>query len=503
MDGNKNKGMARGTRLEKLHADILVKLSGDDKKVEYHSAQHLIDINYAHIVMLLKQNIIDMNDAKRILKIFRNIEHDGAENVVPLDFKYGDLVVCLEQFVIEKTGVNCGGKINVGRSRNDINATVSKMVIREEVLNILESLYEFEKILLSMSEQNIETVMPGYTHHSRHAQPITFGYFLMGNFDVFYRDMQRFENLWTRLNLCPMGAAALATTSFDLDRELVADLLGFEDVHEHGYDAISSRDYLIEYLFIISEITCELGRMAENFLLWTTFEFDMVELADEYTSFSSIMPQKKNAVSLECIRALNPIIYGKLFNALSILKALPWCNGREITLLEKDHHDTAEKVINMIILFGGLLKSIKINKSRMYQLTEDGFSTATEIADMLVKEYDLPFRTAHEVVGLSIKKTLNNGKKAKNISSDLIEECINEYTGQKISIDSSLVEMALDPLNNVMVRKLRGGPAPSEVKRMIKNRIKKIEERKQFISSKRVLLENSNKKLNYMVDKII
>ncbi|MCX5905753.1 MAG: lyase family protein, partial [Deltaproteobacteria bacterium] len=291
-----------------------------------------LKINVAHVLMLKEQKILTPGEAGQILAAIEKLEKAGWKKTIHLDPRIGDLSTHVEAFIIKETGEEVGGKLHTGRSRNDIYPTLAKMLVRRFVLEVYEALVKLEETLLSLTAEHIE----GYTHHSRPAQPITLGHYFLGNFDVFGRDLRRIEDFWPRLNTCPMGAAALATTGFPLDRSRVAELLGFDGFHEHSYDAISGKDFLVEYLFILSMVASDMGRIAENILLWATFEFGMIVLADEYTSFSTIMPQKKNPVAVESLRALNPVIAGKLFNAFGILKAEPWSNGRETTILEDD-----------------------------------------------------------------------------------------------------------------------------------------------------------------------
>jgi len=490
----------RGLRLTKPHAEELVNLYGraHAESESFHSSDLLL-INYAHIVMLCKQNLISQAEAAQILTCIHKLETRGVTEVIHIDPHVGDLTTHMEAYIIEETGPEIGGKVHTGRSRNDLYVTMTKMLIRRTVLDVYEALMTLETSLLSMAYEHRETIMPGYTQHSQHAQPITLGYYFLGNFDVFNRDLHRLEDLWSRLNTCPMGAAALAGTGFPLDRAMVATLLGFDSVHEHAYDAVSSRDFLLEYLFILSSIASDLGRMAENILYWNTFEFNMIVLSDEYTSFSTIMPQKKNPVALETLRAFNAVVAGKLFNALGILKAEPWSNGRETTILDDDSVDLGKRVQDMIHLFNSVLRTMSINKERMLELARRGFSVATELADMLVRENGLPFRTAHEIVGLVVRKAVDSGLDSTQITADMVEEAAGEHLSKKITMDSEALRRALDPRENVEMRSLHGGPAVKEVTRMIEQRNLSLGEREEFLRNRRQQLDRAHEQLRRAV----
>jgi len=503
LDKSNEKIHLGGQRLRKLHAEELVRLCHSDVKKEFKSANDLLIINYAHVIMLYEQNLLKQDETKKILEILKELEREGIENKIKLDWYKGDLTTSLEAYIIKKSNIDIGGRINTGRSRSDTFATLEKMDIRKNLIEIYDKLVSLEENLLFISQKNIETVMPGYTHHSKQAQPITLGFFLLGNFDVFLREIERIEDLWKRLNKCPMGSAALATTGFNIDRWLIASMLGFDGIHEHAYDAISSKDLILEYLFILSSIASDLGRISESFLLWNSLEFGMIELNDAFTSFSSIMPQKKNAVSLEALRAFNTIITGKLINAFGLLKAEPWSYGRELVIMTDDYSDAGNRVIDMLMLFSGLLKTAKFNKKRMFELANEGFSTATELADVLVREYNIPFRAAHQVVGLIIKKAIDQGVYSSQINSQMVEQSIEECLGKSVFIEPAHVKNALNPSVNVSVRCIFGGTAPVEVDRMIKNRNEQVKQKHIFLNQKRTQLADIHHKLSMKVDQVI
>jgi argininosuccinate lyase len=493
----------RGLRIGKTHAEELVKLYGAHARSEFYRADDLLLINYAHVVMLCGKGIISREEARLILKALKKLETAGVNRIIRLDPRVGDLSTHIEAHIIKETGPEVGGKIHTGRSRNDLYPTLTRMLLRRSLLEVYSALIALEESLLLLVSEHRQTVLPGYTHHSQHAQPITLGYYFLGNFDVFLRDLDRFEDLWPRLNRCPMGAAALATTGFPLDRNRMAVLLGFDNIHEHAYDAVSSRDFLLEFLFILSTIASDMGRIAENILLWNTFEFGMVVLADEYTSFSTIMPQKKNPVAIESLRAFNPVVAGKLFNAFGILKSESWCNGRETTILDDDSVDTGRQVRDMILLLNGVLRTMQVKKERMHELARKGFSTVTELADTLVREYGFPFRTAHEVVGSVVKKAVDSGLDSTKITSARVEKTIKELLKKDLKINPKSVHKALDPQENIQMRHLPGGPAFEEVARMLEDRAEVLRSKKEFISNCRSNIAEAYRNLHQNAGEIM
>ncbi len=493
----------RGLRISKLSADELVRLSGAHAHTDHLHAEDLLLINYAHVVMLLEQKIISVEEARPILKTILKLETSGWDKLISRDPRVGDLTTQVEAYIIKETGEPIGGKMHTGRSRNDLNPTMDKMLIRREVLETYQALLTLEDSFLFLTDRHLDTIMPGYTHHSQQAQPITLGHFFLGNFDVFLRDIQRIEDFLPRLNLCPMGAAALATTGFPLNRQRVAELLGFQGVLEHSYDAVSGKDFLLEHLFILAAVASDMGRIAEDLLLWNTLEFGMIVLADEYTSFSSIMPQKKNPVAVETIRAYNSIICGKMFNAFGMLKGESWSNGRETTIMLDDAAGTGTQVRDMVYLLNGIVSTMEIKKEKMAEWARKGYSTSTELADTLVRECGFSFRTAHEIVGLVVKTAIDAGLDSTQITPAMVEKGIETHLGKKMKIQEDWVQNALDPKRNVQLRKLPGGPAFEEVKRMLQHRRKLLAQKKDSLQAIQGQVSGACEKLRQKVNEII
>ncbi|MEM2936176.1 MAG: argininosuccinate lyase, partial [Candidatus Bathyarchaeia archaeon] len=284
---------------------------------DVHLVEPVIKVNKAHIVMLTKQGILGLGDAAVILKVLKELPPDMS-----LDPRMEDVHMQVEASVIEKLGETVGGKLHVAKSRNDQVATAVRMALRTRLLEVIQILIELRKTFLVRCDEYLEAIMPGYTH-LQHAQPTTIAHYLLAYHDAFKRDTERLMDAYSRVNLSPMGAGALATTSFKIDRKLVAELLGFDGLLENSVDAVSTRDFVVEVLADLALIMTDLSRFSEEVVLWSASEFSAVELPDEYVSTSSIMPQKRNPVVAELIRAKTAHVYGDLMAVLTILKALP------------------------------------------------------------------------------------------------------------------------------------------------------------------------------------
>ena len=317
-------------RLEKGPAKEVVKyiIRPRFKEAINYLFEPIAQINKAHVVMLAEQKIITNEQASEILKALSSLDEKSVDQI-ELDEKE-DLYLNIERFIINESTKELGGKVHIGRSRNDLYATAFRMAIRNKIDKVIKELIKFKKEELKLAEDNLETVMPGYTN-LQHAQPITLAHYLVGHSNAITRDIARLENAYEFTNLNPLGAAALATTSFPINRKRTTDLLGFREPIVNSLDAIVSRDYLLDFISALAITMSDIGRLVEDLILWNTLEFGMVEVADEYSGTSSIMPQKKNPSSLEHCRAKVGHVYGNLVAAFTIMKAIPFMSCRDIT----------------------------------------------------------------------------------------------------------------------------------------------------------------------------
>ncbi|MBN1318583.1 MAG: argininosuccinate lyase [Anaerolineales bacterium] len=425
-----------------------------------------LQLHKAHVVMLLEQKIITREVAVPILKELLDLEERGLV-AMPMDSSLG-LYLSTEKYLVERLGADVAGRMHTARSRNDIEPATLRMDMRTRINEITQALIELKEVLLAKAKEHTDTVMPGYTHHSQQAQPTTFGHFIMAGHDAFTRDIKRLDQAYENINLSPMGGCAIVGTGFPIDRQRVSDLLGFDAVSENTLDATGHLDYLLQGTSAIAIALSNLTRFMESLYLWNTIEFGMVELADEYCSVSSIMPQKKNPVAMEMVRGESVIVANTLNTMMGILKAVPLGGGREWGYTKRLFPRCANTAVAAIHTSAGIIESLTVYKDVMARRAMEGYSTVTELADEIVRSKDLSFRESHHIVGMTTRMAIMSGKMANEITSAMIDEAAVQILGRPLELDEEIVKRALDPVENVNVRNHAGGPAPSAVKRMIK-----------------------------------
>ena len=425
-----------------------------------------IEVDKAHVVMLREQDIINAGDCSAILCGLDKIKKEGIE---ALDTSYEDVHIALEAKLIEIVGEDTGGRMHSARSRNDEVATCIRLSLREDLLDLMDEVQSLAATLVDKAAKNRETIMSGYTH-TQHAQPTTLAHHFLAHSNAFLRDILRLKGAYERTNQNPLGAAAFASTGFKIDRKRTAELLGFDTVMENSMDAVSTRDFMIESMSCFSNLMTDLGRLAEELILWSSSEFDFIELDDRYSSTSSIMPQKKNPDIAELMRGKTGTVHGALMSVLTVCKALPYSYNRD--LQEATPHlwratDTARSCVRMA---EGMIRTMKIRKEKMKSASDTGFMTATELADTIVRSTGIPFRTAHHIVGSSAKTgRIPSLSELDEFSLEIIHEKLSER-----GLSEKEVIEALDPAKNINKRSTRGGPAPKETGRQIASTKKKL-----------------------------
>jgi argininosuccinate lyase len=423
-----------------------------------------IKCNLAHTTMLQEEGIIPPEGAQAIIRALNELEEKGI-GALELDPSVEDIHMAVENYVTHRIGEKAGF-MHTAKSRNDQVATDLRMALKEEINIIMEGLITFIHEIVEMAEGNLETVMVGYTH-LQHAQPTTFAHHLLSYAQALKRDFQRLEDAYKRVDLCPLGAAALTTTSFPIDRQRTAQLLGFSQVLENSLDAVSSRDFITETVAALALLGITLSRICEELIIWSSYEFGLVEIGDEYSSTSSIMPQKKNPDVAEVARAKAISLQGELVTILSVTKALPQSYNRDLQEVTPHLWRATDTARDTLQLVHEMLSSVKFNHQRGAELAAANFSTATELADLMVRENQLPFRIAHQIVGRVVSTALEKGMKPEEIDSQFLDQISQEVTGEALKIGDELVEKALNPLEVVKSRKIPGGPAPIMVKECI------------------------------------
>lgn len=355
-----------------------------------------IEGSIAHAKMLGKQGIITPAEADQIVAGLMALQAEAAEGTLVFDVQHEDIHMNIEAQLTAKIGP-VAGKLHTARSRNDQVATDFHLWVKHRLPHVLAALTELQQTLLNLANNHADTIMSGYTH-LQHAQPITYGHYLLAYFDMFQRDYERFEFNQKHTDILPLGAAALAGTTFPIDRAYVADELGFSAIYHNSLDAVSDRDFAVEFLANASLLMMHLSRMAEELILWSTYEFNYIELSDDFSTGSSIMPQKKNADFAELVRGKTGRTYGALMGLLTTMKALPLAYNKDMQEDKAQVFDVMDTVIASTKIFAGMLSGLTVHEERMVASTQDDFSNATELADYLATK-GVPFRQAHAIVG--------------------------------------------------------------------------------------------------------
>ena len=414
-----------------------------------------LEVDRAHVVMLAKCGIVESDVAGKILTALDAIEVEGHENLPDGE----DVHEAIETAVIEQVGPD-GGKMHTARSRNDEVAACIRYRLREDVLSAIEATLALRETLLEVAKEHAETTMPGYTH-LQPAQPITVGHWALSYENAVRRDTTRLVDAYGRINQSPLGGAAFAGTTFDIDRERAADLLGFDSVLENSMDASSSRDFLLETTQALSTLATTLSGLAEDVIIFANRGF--VSLSDDYSSTSSIMPQKKNPDTLELVRAVAGDAAGEVQGLTTTLKGLPRAYNRDLQRATPHAWETVDAVREATEVAAGAVATANWNEATLADEAGAGFSTATGVADLLAAN-GLPFRTAHEVVAHAAEADAADEFEA-------VEAAAAEVLGEPLetAVDPVAVKAALDPAESVASRDSQGGPAPSSVQSQIKS----------------------------------
>ncbi len=370
----------------------------------------------AHVQMLGQTGILSLEEAEQIQDGLQALLRDLEAGELHFDIANEDIHMNMEVLLTEKIGP-LAGKLHTARSRNDQVATDMHLYLKEQLGHVLDKLANLNSVLLDLAEKHVETIMPGYTH-LQHAQPISFAHHLMAYYNMFQRDSERFAFNMKHTDLSPLGAAALAGTTFPINRQLSSDLLGFQQPYTNSLDAVSDRDFILEFLSNASILMMHMSRFCEEIINWCSFEYQYISLSDSFSTGSSIMPQKKNPDMAELIRGKTGRVYGNLLGLLTVMKSLPLAYNKDLQEDKEGMFDTVETILNSLDVLAGMLSSMQVNKAKMQQSTENDFSNATELADYLA-EKGLPFREAHEIVG---KLVLDSIKHGKNIQDWDLEE---------------------------------------------------------------------------------
>jgi argininosuccinate lyase len=491
--------MIREGRLGKsFDEEVSAKTSSLEFDIELFRYDLLTDM--AHIVMLVDTGIIEKEDAKKLLQVLKKIEKKGIQSL-DISPELEDIHMAIESQIIKEIG-DTGGRLQTARSRNDQVACDLRMKTREDVNLLIKSIIGLIIALLEVAEKNTLTLIPAFTH-LQHAQPTTLAHHLISYVDSLIRNITRLEDAYDRIDLCPLGAGAVTTTSYPIDRNQTSSLLGFEKVLENSMDAVSSRDYLVEVGSIASLISIDISRISEELILWSTKEFSFIEISSSFASTSSIMPQKKNPDVIEIVRARTASVFGSLVSILTMQRSLPQSYNRDLQELSPIFFRIINTTTTSLSLISRVVNTMQINEDIMNAGTLLDFSTATELADILVKEKKIPFRTAHQIVGKAVTTAIKEDRSPEEFSSEFMDRISTSVTGDKLGLSDEKVTSAMTPLLAVKARKVLGGPAPEQIKKAIHKRFDEIVEKEKNLAKREGKLSSSIKVLLDRVDSIL
>ncbi len=461
MRKNKNNQAIWNTRIKKKTSSIFQKV-GSSLNIDKRLFKEDIAASIAHVEMLFKQKIISFKIKNKIIWGLNKIRNEIIKKKFIFNPEYEDIHMSIEKRLFEIIGEDAG-YVHTGRSRNDQIITDFKLWLRSSTTEVINLLNSSIKIIIKNAEKNIETIMPGFTH-LKNAQPISFSHYLLAYVEMFKRDKNRFKNNIENLLENPLGSAALSGTSFNIDRNYTTKKLKFKQPTGNSIDTVSDRDFVIDFLYAISVCSIHISRLAEEFIIWNSDAFGLIKLNDKIVTGSSIMPQKKNPDSLEFLRSKTGNAFGNLFSMLTILKGLPLSYFKDLQDDKELAFKSFDQIKYSIIVLNEILNNFTANKKRMLELTKVGYTTATDLADYIVREFNFPFRKAYQITSKIVNyaesknKTLDqlNIKELRNIESKLNEDVLKVFNLR----------------NSIKSKKSYGGTSFENIKKMI-NKYKK------------------------------
>jgi argininosuccinate lyase len=452
-----------GGRFKKEMEEVVEKFNAS---ISFDARLYAQDIkgSMAHCRMLAKQGIISEEDSSQILDALAEIKREMDRGEISLDEMHEDIHTLVEKVLVEKIGP-VGEKLHTGRSRNDQVSLDVRLYVREAIHRVAERINEVQRVLVGLAGQNMDLIVPGYTHLQR-AQPVLLAHHILAYFEMMKRDKQRFQENLKRVNILPLGSAAMAGSTFQLDREMVAKELGFDAISENSMDAVSDRDFVIDFLFASSVLMMHLSRLCEELIIWSSQEFGFINLPDAYCTGSSIMPQKKNPDLPELIRGKTGRVYGHLMALLTTMKSLPLTYNKDLQEDKEALFDTVDTVDQCLLVLGRLLKEVSFNGETMRKATEEGYLVATDLADYLVGK-GVTFRKAHETVGKMVLFAMDQKKELSQLS-------LEEMKKFERKIEKDVYDW-LEPTSCIKRRNLPGGTGPKAVKRSLQKAKEELE----------------------------
>lgn len=460
----------------------------------------MMAMHYAHGLMLMEEGIIARGEMVRIFAALRELEEVSDWQYEP---QYEDLFFQMEGRLEARVGSNVAGQLHTGRSRNDIDAALYRMVLREKVLRLADQMVDFRRVLLRVSGEHTDTLILGYTH-TQPAQPTTLAHYLGAAVDFLARDVERVKEYYVRLNRSPMGAGALTTTSFPINRESVARYLGFDGLVENAYDCVAGSDYMAEASAVLTVMMTNLTRLLYDLLLYTMVEFNALRVSDAYVQTSSIMPQKRNPVSLEHSRALANAVQGEAQVVIGMLTNTPF---GDIVDKEQEAHrhlwQALDRAIQLYRLLTVVFNGMEFNRQVLQKRVEGSFAVITQLAETIVQYTDLSFRTAHHVVSRVVKEAVREGETIAQVNAALVNQIGMRIVGKELNLTEELVREALDPRRFIELRDRTGGPAPREMRRQIAVREQQLAADEEWINARWDEIGQSEELLRRRVDELL
>lgn len=438
----------------------------------------------AHAIMLAACGIIGDEDARAILGALATLPGEVRDGTFTLDAADEDVHMNVERYVTTRDPER-GARMHTARSRNDQVVTDTRMHTRRLILGVEEEAAALQETLLDLAAEHARTLTMGYTH-TQHAQPITVGYWATAYAAMFRRGLTRLGQAYRTTDINPLGACALAGTSFPTDRRITTDLLGFAAVQENGLDAVSSRDFGLEFLSALAVLASDVSKLAEEIVYWSTHEFGLVEVADGYAMGSSIMPQKKNPCVAELIRGKTGKIYGCLVELLTTMKGIPTGYNRDLQQDKPPIWEAAAFAASTLATLNGLLSTLRFRTERMTDLAQKNFAMATEIADFLVKSQNIPFRSCHRIVGEAVGHLYRSGR-----TFDDVGATVEALAAAGATVSPADIAVVIDPVASVNSHISLGGTAPAEIERMIAQERSWLGEQRQDMAARRERLQSA------------
>jgi len=485
--------MLHGGRLGNVREDVANFCSS--RKDDARLADAVLAINKAHVAMLIEQKIIQKQNGAKILIALQKI--DGKK----LDPSAEDVHMAVEEEILASTGPDVGGNLHIAKSRNDQVTTALRMALRTELINILQRAIDMQQSLLETAAKGTQKIILEYTH-LQPAQPVTFAHYLLSHVDALGRDIERLQAAYRHVNLCPLGAGALATTSFPINRKTTAELLGFDAVLENSIDAVGSRDYVLETQSALTLLAVNLSRLAEDLIIWSSPEFGTIELPDEFTSTSSIMPQKKNPEVLEVIRARASYALGDFVASAAAIKSLPTTYNLDFQEVTPKLWASTDNLSATLRIFAKIIPNLKVTDN-IENKAAAGFVGATELANILVRKYNVAFRTSHKIVGALVKALIDS----KQTLLDATPELLSKVAKVSAKIELTVKKQDLVECTNlrklIETYKVQGGPSPAEVERAITAKNKTLTQTKISIAKLQEKLTDAENSLNLTVESYV